>query len=155
MTLADSADGPLELAFTLATEAEAPAEITAECVEALSLRVLRAEGAAGCWEVAAALVSDDRLQALHRDFMGIDTPTDIMTFPTDADEGCRGGDLVISVDHARTQAAAWGLSPADEIHFLVIHGLLHLLGWRDDSEEERERMLARQQMLFDSWRVGD
>lgn len=156
MTLADAADGQLDLTFTLVTEAEAPAEITAEGIEALSLRVLGAEGVAGCWEVAAALVSDDRLQALHRDFMGIDTPTDIMTFPLDDEAGgCRGGDLVISVDHARTQAAAWGLSPADEIHFLVIHGLLHLLGWRDDSEGERDRMLARQQALFDSWRAGD
>ena len=93
-----------------------------------------------------------RLQALHRDFMGIDTPTDIMTFPTDDEgEGCRGGDLVISVDHARTQAGAWGMSPADEIRFLVVHGLLHLLGWRDDTDEERERMLERQQALLDSW----
>jgi probable rRNA maturation factor len=153
VTAADPGEGPLDLTFTLVTEIEFPGEITAESLEALSLRVLSAEGASGCWEVAVALVGDERLQALHRDFMGIDAPTDVMTFPTDeGSEECRGGDLVISVDHARTQAGAWGLSPADEIRFLVVHGLLHLLGWRDDSAGKRDRMLARQQALFDSWR---
>ena len=148
--------GPLELEFSLVTEAESPKEIAEPELEALSRRVLDAEGATGCWGVTVALVGDERLQALHRDFMGIDTPTDVMTFPADdADDGCRGGDLVISVDHARTQAGAWGLSPPEEIQFLVVHGLLHLLGWRDDADEERERMLARQQALFDRLRGAD
>ena len=50
----------------------------------------RRKGAAGCWEVTVALVDDARLQALHRDFMGIDEPTDIMTFPaTTEGDGAR------------------------------------------------------------------
>ena len=142
----------VELAFALVREADAPAEVTEEGLAALARRVLDDEGAGGCWDVTVALVDDERLRALHRDFMGIDTPTDIMTFPSDDGE-CHGGELVISVDHALTQAGAWGLSPADEIRFLVIHGLLHLLGWRDDTGEERKRMLGRQQALFDRWRL--
>ena len=85
--------------------------------------------------------------------MGIDTPTDIMTFPADESAGeHQGGELAISVDHARTQAVAWGHSPGEEIAFLVVHGLLHLLGWRDDTDEQRQRMLDRQHELFDRWR---
>jgi probable rRNA maturation factor len=144
-----------ELAFTLVADAGFPTELTEEDLGSLAQRVLEAEGAAGCWEVTVARVGDERLQALHRDFLGSDTQTDIMTFPSDvAGEACRGGELAISVDHARTQAGAWGMSPADEIRFLVVHGLLHLLGWRDDSGEERNRMLARQQELLDSWQRG-
>jgi probable rRNA maturation factor len=85
--------------------------------------------------------------------MGIDTPTDIMTFPTDESAGePHGGELAISVDHAMTQAVAWGHSPEEEIAFLVVHGLLHLVGWRDDTEEQRQRMLGRQNDLIDRWR---
>jgi len=147
---------PLALTFSLVTEAEAPPDTVGDELEDLSRQVLEAEGAVGCWDVTVALVEDERLRALHRDFMGIDTPTDVMTFPADESNGaCRGGELVISVDHARSQAEAWGLSPAEEIRFLVVHGLLHLLGWRDDSDEERDRMLARQQVLLDRWRWAD
>jgi probable rRNA maturation factor len=147
---------PLELTFSLVTEVEAPPEMASDALVDLSRLVLEAEGTEGCWDVTVALVDDVRLQALHRDFMGIDAPTDIMTFPAEESNGeCRGGELVISVDHARTQADAWGLSPAEEIRFLVVHGLLHLLGWRDDSDDERDRMLARQQALFDRWRGAD
>jgi rRNA maturation RNase YbeY len=117
--------------------------------------VLATEQAEGPWDVTVALVNDQRLQELHSTFMGIDTPTDIMTFPNnEAGEELNGGELVISVDHAMTQAGAWGLSPEEEIKFLVTHGLLHLLGWRDDTDEQRLSMLARQQRLFDEWRSG-
>ncbi len=154
--MSESHAEPLELTFLLVTEVEAPPDMVGDELEGLSRLVVEAEGVEGCWDVTVALVDDVRLQALHRDFMGIDAPTDIMTFPADeADGACRGGELVISVDHARTQAGAWGLSPAEEIRFLVVHGLLHLLGWRDDSDDDRDRMLARQQALFDRWRGAD
>jgi probable rRNA maturation factor len=147
---------PLEQRFSLVTEVDAPPDIAEDELAALAQSVLEAEGAVGQWDVTVALVGDDRLQALHRDFMGSDTPTDIMTFPSgEANEGCSGGELAISVDHARTQAGAWGLTPADEIRFLVVHGVLHLLGWRDETDEERVRMLARQQVLFDRSRGAD
>jgi rRNA maturation RNase YbeY len=145
---------PLDLAFSLVLEVDVPPGVISDDLEDLAAFVLSAEGAAGSWELTVALVSDERLQELHRDFMGIDEPTDIMTFPSEEqDEASRGGELVISVDHARTQAAAWGMTPVEEIRFLVVHGLLHLLGWRDDDEEQRRRMLARQEALFERWRA--
>ena len=52
----------------------------------LAAFVLSSEGT-GSWEITVALVDDARLQSLHRDFMGIDTPTDIMTFPADEPAG--------------------------------------------------------------------
>jgi probable rRNA maturation factor len=138
------------LTFSLVTEAAAPADLDDDALERLTSFVIQAEGGEGQWEITVALVHDDRLQALHRDFMGVDTPTDVMTFPLGEDDNsAKGGDLVISVDHAN--ANLWGLTPEDEIRFLVTHGLLHLLGWRDDSEEERAQMLERQRALIERW----
>ena len=135
------------------SEVEAPPGVAVDELQALARFVLSAEGATGAWEITVAFVDDARLQSLHRDFMGLDTPTDIMTFPSDEPAGeIQGGELVISVDHALTQAVAWGLTPREEIAFLVIHGLLHLCGWRDETDERRERMLSRQHDLIDRWR---
>jgi probable rRNA maturation factor len=148
-----SASQRLDLSFTLVPEAEVPPGVTSDELESLAAFVLAAEGAIGTWEITIALVDDARLQSLHRDFMGIDTPTDIMTFPVDNSAGeAQGGELAISVDHATTQGVAWDHSPEEEIAFLVAHGLLHLTGWRDDSDEQRQRMLARQHNLIDQWR---
>ena len=144
-----SASDRLDLSFSLVTEAEPPPGVTSDDLEALAAFVLSSEGATGFWEITVALVDDARLQALHRDFMGIDTPTDIMTFPAGENQG---GELAISVDHAMTQAAEWGLSPGEEIAFLTVHGLLHLLGWRDDSDEQRQSMLELQHDLIETWR---
>jgi probable rRNA maturation factor len=147
-----SASERLDLSFSLVAEAEVPPGVTSDQLESLAAFVLAAEGATGTWEITIALVDDARLQSLHRDFMGIDTPTDIMTFPVDKSAGeVQGGELAISVDHATTQGAAWGHSPEEEIAFLVVHGLLHLTGWRDDSDEQRQRMLERQHDLIDWW----
>jgi probable rRNA maturation factor len=143
----------VNLSFSLVVEAPAPAEIESADLERLTAFVLEAEGAAGEWEITVALVDDVRLQELHRDYMGVDTATDIMTFPLDDATGStQGGDLVISLDHALMAAETWGLQPADETRFLVAHGLLHLLGWRDDSDDDRERMLDRQRELIARWR---
>ena len=142
------------IAFSFVSETSVPRGVDAPRLHRLVEQTLAAEGATGDWEVTVALVNDARLQALHRTFMDIDTPTDIMTFPLSVGGKTRGGELVISVDHALTQAAAWGHSPAEEIEFLVIHGLLHLLGWRDDTEARRAEMLARQEALFAQWRAG-
>ena len=95
----------------------------------LAAFVLSSEGATGSWEITVALVDDARLQSLHRDFMGIDTPTDIMTFPADESAGeTQGGELVDLGRSRRDAGGRVGTSrPEEEIAFLVVHGLLHLL----------------------------
>ena len=150
--MTESVSKHLDLSFSLVQEAEPPPGLTGDELETLAAFVLSLEGTSGDWEITVALVDDARLQSLHRDFMGIDTPTDIMTFPTDESAGeFQGGELAISVDHAKTQAVAWGLSSAEEIVFLVVHGLLHLCGWQDDTDEQRQSMLDRQHDLFKRW----
>ena len=138
----------LDLDFTLVSEVALPTRVEEAQLGQIARRVLESESAGGLWEVTVALVDDARLQALHRDYMGTDSPTDIMTFPLDEGPAAvHGGDLVISVDQAFAQAEDLGTTPEAEIEFLVVHGLLHLVGWRDETDAERQAMLERQREL--------
>ena len=113
-------------------------------------RALDAEEAVGAWEVSVVLVDDDELRALHRDFMDIDEPTDVMTFPVGEDEEREaGGDIVISVDRAADQGPEHGHTTAQEIRFLIVHGVLHLCGWDDHSDADRAAMLERQRVILE------
>ena len=83
------------------------------------------------------LVTNDRaLQQLNRDFLGHDEPTDVLSFPSG--ETAALGDLAISVQRAAAQAAEWDHSLGDELHILLLHGVLHLLGY--DHESDRGEM---------------
>ena len=150
-----TAEDPLDGDLDLVLETEPPPGLDLADLRDLIRFVLRSEAAAGPWTVAVALVGDERLRELHRDFMGLDTPTDVMTFPAEADEPgsgkVRGGDVVVSVAQAAEQAPDYGHTAADEVRFLVVHGLLHLCGWDDASEADRARMVARQAELLSSF----
>jgi probable rRNA maturation factor len=141
---------PLSLDVSLVNGTDSDELADEAHLRALARSILESEGASGAWEIAVALISDEALQSLHLQFMGVDEPTDIMTFPY-GDE-TPGGDLAISADHALARAAEWGNSPAEEIEFLVAHGVLHLLGWQDTRPDKREAMLARQEELVRQWR---
>lgn len=118
-------------------------------IEEIVNRVLHAEGADGSWTIAVVFVSDPEMQRMHRDFMAIDEPTDIMTFPSDPElDGVMGGDLVISADSADAQAGDHGNTLVEELEFLIAHGVLHLLGWQDGSASERSAMLNRQSEIL-------
>jgi probable rRNA maturation factor len=124
-------------------------EISDERVSQVVFSVLEAEQEAGEWTIAVVLVDDREIQRMHRDFMDIDEPTDIMTFPADPDaDGYRGGDLVISVETAGANALDQGHSKAHEVEFLIAHGVLHLLGWTDGTSEDRAAMLDRQRAIL-------
>ena len=140
----------LDLELDVVRETEPGEPLGDERWAALARHVLAAEGAAGAWSVAVVLVDDARLQALHAEFMDIDEPTDVMTFPT-GDPHAPGGDIVVSLDRAREQAPEFGLGFADEVRFLVVHGLLHLCDWDDATPEARARMLARGSELIASF----
>jgi probable rRNA maturation factor len=83
------------------------------------------------------LITDDReLRRLNRQFLGKDYATDVLSFPEQGTGGI--GELAISVDRARQQAAEFGHSIEEELRLLMLHGLLHLLGM--DHETDRGRM---------------
>lgn len=134
--------------------------ISEASIDALVMHTLVAEGASGAWSITVVLSTDRHLQALHRDFMGLDSPTDIMTFPYEVEDvpdgsgedqaGC-GGDIFISVERAAANAAEEGWDTASEVEFLICHGVLHLMGWEDGQPAQRHAMLNRQRELLQSF----
>lgn len=115
------------------------------------------EAVPGSWSVALLITDDPTISRLHSQFFGDDNATDVITFPSDEDlsaESGHLGDIVISVDTADENARAAGHSAEREIAFLLLHGLLHLFGYRDGDDDARERMLSRQEELLQRFEMS-
>ena len=111
-------------------------------VEGAAVAVLAQEGIQG--ELTIVLTDDRRLRQLSRDYLGVDAPTDVLSFPaseTDPDSGARYlGDVLISIPRAAAQASEARHPLASEVQLLVVHGVLHLLGYDHGLAQERSRM---------------
>jgi probable rRNA maturation factor len=110
---------------------------------ALARRTLRGEGAERA-ELSVSFVEEAEMADLHLRYMGEEGPTDVLSFPLDGeDDDVRVlGDVVIAPALAarnRPDAAA------DEVRLLLVHGILHLLGYDHEADDERARMWARQE----------
>ncbi len=119
--------------------------------------VLRREQVAG--EATLVLTDDEAIQALNRDFRDVDAPTDVLAFGAREDAGAfvaapeAGaylGDVIVSYPRAVAQAAEQGHPVEQELNLLVVHGLLHLLGYDHAEEEEKAAMWARQEEILDN-----
>jgi len=139
-----------------------PEGLTEESLRRLVSHVLGQEGVNEQWTIGFRFTTDRDIQHLHHEFMDLDSPTDIMTFPyghtEDAafaaiDGSIVGGDIVISADRASAQAVDAGWTTLDELWFLAIHGMLHLAGWEDHEDEARDAMLERQSELLQEWKA--
>lgn len=92
-------------------------------------------------EVGYMFVDDEKILEVNNEYLGHDYYTDIITF--DYDEGdVINGDLVISLDTIRTNAEKFGKTYEEELHRVIIHGILHLCGINDKGPGEREIMEA-------------
>ena len=85
-------------------------------------------------EIVVLLISERRMAALHRRFLNKPGSTDVITF--------QHGEIFISVSTARQHARQFGTSTAREMQLYIVHGLLHLLGYDDQTSGQRERMRA-------------
>lgn len=98
-------------------------------------------------EAAIALSSDERVQALNLTYRGKDKPTNVLSFPAGEDglpPGLRRhlGDIVLAAETVAREAAAEGKPLRHHLQHLVVHGLLHLLGYDHESEPEAAAMEA-------------
>ena len=94
--------------------------------------------------------SDRELRRVNRDYRGKDKPTDVLSFPgEDGEDGRHVGDILISVPTARRQAAERGPPPEREIQTLLLHCLLHCLGY--DHEADRGEMERLERRLRRTW----
>lgn len=112
------------------------------------------------FEISISFVDNQEMQDLNKEYRNIDAPTDVLSFSMlefeEDDEGFESdlndyieeelplGDIVISVERAIEQSREYGHSQDREIAFLLVHGMLHLLGY-DHEEKEDERIMFQKQ----------
>ena len=99
--------------------------------------------------IDVVMVDDPTLAALHARFLGDPTPTDVMAFDLGHEGGGPEGEIYVSLDRARAVAAARGADVARELALYLVHGALHLCGFDDHAEAERERMRAAETSVLD------
>ena len=125
-------------------------------IQAAAAAAMRLEGVGG--QATVVITDDQGIQELNRDFLGYDTPTDVLSFSArEGDDafvsapevGDYWGDVIVSYPRASEQAAEQGHAVDDELELLVVHGVLHLLGYDHETEEDRAEMWARQQEILD------
>src|SRR4026209_2282829 len=94
--------------------------------------------------LSVVLTDNRKLRTLNRDYLGIDAPTDVLSFPAsepDPETGARYiGDILISIARAQIQATGAGHPLESEVQLLVVHGVLHLLGHDHAEAQEKVRM---------------
>lgn len=99
-------------------------------------------------EIGYMFVDDEKILEVNNEYLGHNYYTDIITF--DYDEGdVINGDLVISLDTVRTNAELFGRNYDEELHRVIIHGILHLCGINDKGLGEREIMEAAENRALD------
>ena len=104
----------------------------------LVLKVARAELPE---QIVVVLVSDRKISAIHEQFMGIAGPTDVITF--------QHGEIVVSAETAAKQATEYNTDLEHELRLYITHGLLHLAGYNDHSEDDFREMAKLQGELVE------
>ncbi|MBI4600966.1 MAG: rRNA maturation RNase YbeY [Planctomycetes bacterium] len=121
-------------------------------------RILDDHRAAGA--LSLALVGDGEIRRLHREYLGVDAPTDVLSFALRDGGGPDGGvlgEVVVSCDTALREAARRGIEPERELALYAIHGTLHLVGFDDLAPLERRRMREAERRylaVFDAGRLA-
>lgn len=106
-------------------------------------------------ELSCVLVDDQKIHEINKEYRKIDRSTDVISFALEDSEQyyvegmARSiGDIFISIDHAKMQAAEYGHSLKREMCFLFTHGLLHLLGFDHIESEDEAKMIAMQKSIL-------
>ena len=109
-------------------------------------------------DLSIILTDDARLHELNLNYLGVDAPTDVLSFPaseTDPETGARYiGDILISVPRAQAQADAAGHALEAEVQLLVVHGVLHLIGHDHVEADDKARMWKAQTEILKQLGLG-
>ncbi|MEO6398523.1 MAG: rRNA maturation RNase YbeY, partial [Tepidiformaceae bacterium] len=120
-------------------------------MQALAVRIMAGEHVEDGTALAILVTDDDEVRRMNLQFLGIDEPTDVLSFPDEAGDFVQGiseetllGDIAIALPTAQRQADAAGHSLDEEVAHLLTHGILHLRGYDHVTNAEDEtRMRAR------------
>lgn len=133
-------------------------DLAENLIEKAATESLRHQAAPEDADLTVVLTDDTQLHDLNKEYLGVDAPTDVLSFPsdqTDPETGARYlGDILISVERAAAQAAAAGHTTEAEVQLLVVHGVLHLLGHDHAEPEEKSRMWQAQGEILSGLGLG-
>ncbi len=88
--------------------------------------------------------SDEYLLQINQQYLDHDTYTDIITFDNSEEEGIIVGDIFISIERIKENAAKFSVTEAQELHRVMVHGALHLLGYKDKSAADKKKMTLKE-----------
>jgi len=95
-------------------------------------------------ELTYVFCSDTYLLQINQQYLDHDTYTDIVTFDNSDEDGIIVGDIFISIDRIRENAAKFEVTETNELHRVIIHGTLHLLGYKDKSAADKKKMTQKE-----------
>ena len=122
----------------------------------LTLSAHKSEG----YELSILLTNDDHIAELNQEYRSIDSPTDVLAFPmleNDDNSLINSkilGDVVISLETAERQAKTEKHPLEDEVAFLTVHGILHLLGYNHHTSEDARKMFSEQTAILQKMQVN-
>lgn len=102
-------------------------------------------------EISITFTNNEEIHYLNKEYRNIDRPTDVLSFPFDNSFNLPVkmlGDIIISLEKAESQSEEYGHSFKREISFLIVHGILHLLGYDHHTPEEEKEMFGLQKELL-------
>lgn len=102
-------------------------------------------------ELNIILCTDDYLHDMNLQYLQHDTLTDVITFDNSEQEGRIEGDIFISVERVKDNAAQFGTDPSHELRRVMVHGTLHLIGYGDKSEDEQAQMRQKENEWLDKY----
>ena len=130
--------------------------IDAHALERMAAHALHVEGVKTPAELSVLLADDSAVRDLNRQYRHTDAPTDVLSFSQAEGEEFalpdgetpHLGDVVISIETARRQATEYGVALQDELAHLVVHGILHLLGYDHEDADEEAVMRAHEDAVL-------
>lgn len=143
-----------ELRLELDVAPEFAGEVDRDLLIRVVCATLESQGMTGPIELSVVVTNDAQIQELNREYRGKDYPTDVLSFsqiegpggfPLPPEAPRPLGDIVMSYDRVRAQAGEYGHSRRRELAYLTVHGLLHLLGFDHEAEQDRQRMRAAEE----------
>ena len=133
----------MKVLLNIETSYSLPADFAEECVQLVTF-VLEQENVPDESEVSVTLVDVDEMAEMNREYRGKSGPTDVLSFPCEAP---LLGDVIIAPEVAAQQDS----DLMDELRLLIVHGVLHLLGYDHEDEADAEAMELRQDALLAEW----
>ena len=112
---------------------------------------LKVEGLGEDYEVSISFVDNEEIKVLNRDYRGVDSETDVLSFPIDEDFIVPVpllGDIIISVEKALEQSEEYGHSLERELSYLTCHSMLHLLGYDHMIDSEKKLMRDKEKIIM-------